>query len=59
MEKFKALSNQPVSDNEKKISAFWDEIQILNKSIETREGNKQFIFYEGPPTANGHPGIHH
>ena len=59
MGKFKALSNQSVSDNEKKVSAFWDEIQILNKSIETREGNKQFIFFEGPPTANGRPGIHH
>ncbi|NLC43211.1 MAG: isoleucine--tRNA ligase [Clostridiales bacterium] len=59
MGKFKALSNQPVNENEKKVSAFWDEIQILNKSIETREGNKQFVFYEGPPTANGRPGIHH
>jgi isoleucyl-tRNA synthetase len=59
MEKFKPLSNLPVKDNEKKVSEFWDEIQILNKSIETREGNKQFIFYEGPPTANGRPGIHH
>ena len=34
-------------------------ISLLEKSISTREGNKRFIFYEGPPTANGRPGIHH
>ncbi|HHU49350.1 MAG TPA: isoleucine--tRNA ligase [Clostridiales bacterium] len=59
MKKFKSLSSKSVSENEKQISAFWDEIRILDKSIKTREGNKPFIFYEGPPTANGHPGIHH
>jgi isoleucyl-tRNA synthetase len=59
MEKFKTLSNLSVSENEKRISAFWDEIGILKKSIELREGSKPFIFYEGPPTANGRPGIHH
>ena len=59
MEKFKPLSGRSVSENEKQVSAFWDEIKILDKSIETREGCKPFIFYEGPPTANGHPGIHH
>ena len=59
MEKFKALSNQTVSENEKEISAFWEDINILDKSIQSREGCKPFIFYEGPPTANGHPGIHH
>jgi len=59
MEKFKSLSSRPVSENEKSISAFWDEIKILDKSIELREGSKPFIFYEGPPTANGRPGIHH
>jgi isoleucyl-tRNA synthetase len=59
MEKFKALSNLTVSENEKRISEFWDEIHILDESIETREGSKPFIFYEGPPTANGRPGIHH
>ena len=52
MKKFKSLSSKSVSENEKQISAFWDEIRILDKSIKTREGNKPFIFYEGPPTAN-------
>jgi len=34
-------------------------MNILDKMIETREGNDIFVFYEGPPTANGRPGIHH
>ncbi len=59
MEKFKELSSLSISENEKQISQFWDEIDILQKSIDTREGNKPFVFYEGPPTANGRPGIHH
>ena len=59
MGKFEPLSDLPVSENEQQISKFWEEIDILDKCIETREGSKPFIFYEGPPTANGHPGIHH
>ncbi len=59
MKKFEELSNLSVSENEKKISEFWDEINILDKCVETREGNESFVFYEGPPTANGRPGIHH
>ena len=37
----------------------WKKEQIFEKSIETRAGNKPFIFFEGPPSANGLPGIHH
>lgn len=59
MAKFKELSNKPIAEREKEISNFWKEIDILNKSIENREGNQSFVFYEGPPTANGAPGIHH
>jgi len=59
MKKFEELSNLSVSENEKKISDFWDEIDILQKSVDIREGKEPFIFYEGPPTANGRPGIHH
>ena len=40
---------------EQEILKFWDTHQIFKKSIETRDKNKQFIFYEGPPTANGAP----
>ncbi len=59
MAKFKALSNEPVKDREHKISKYWEEIDLLHKSVETRDEDKPFVFYEGPPTANGRPGIHH
>lgn len=59
MSRFEDLSDLPVHENEKRIADYWDEISLLEKSISTREGNKRFIFYEGPPTANGRPGIHH
>ena len=44
---------------EKEILAFWKEQGIFAKSIAAREGRPGFTFYEGPPTANGRPGIHH
>ena len=44
---------------EERILAFWKEREIFRKSVEQREGAPQFIMYEGPPTANGAPGIHH
>jgi isoleucyl-tRNA synthetase len=59
MEKFKFLSDQPVADREKSVSEYWKEIDLLKKSIEAREDAESFIFYEGPPTANGKPGVHH
>lgn len=37
----------------------WDNSDLFHKSIELREGNPSFVFYDGPPSANGHPGIHH
>lgn len=44
---------------EEKILKFWEENKIFEKSISSRDENKPFTFYEGPPTANGKPGIHH
>ena len=44
---------------EKEILEFWKENKIFEKSISTRDEKKSFTFYEGPPTANGKPGIHH
>ena len=41
------------------ILDFWKNKSIFKKSIESKEKNKNFIFYEGPPSANGTPGIHH
>lgn len=59
MAKFKPLSEQPVAQQESAIADLWENRGILNKSVESREGQTPFIFYEGPPTANGKPGIHH
>ena len=42
-----------------KVLAEWEKIDIFHKSIDEREGCPKFIFFEGPPSANGHPGIHH
>ncbi|MFO7525882.1 MAG: isoleucine--tRNA ligase [Ignavibacteriaceae bacterium] len=44
---------------EEEILKFWQENNIFEKSISTRDKGKSFTFYEGPPTANGKPGIHH
>ena len=41
------------------VLAFWKEQRIFEKSITSREGKPGFVFYEGPPSANGMPGIHH
>ena len=44
---------------DKEILNFWKSNQVFEKSIELREGKKPFIFYEGPPSSNAKPGIHH
>ncbi|MFN8322009.1 MAG: isoleucine--tRNA ligase [Chitinophagales bacterium] len=44
---------------EKEILKWWEENKIFEKSIESRPDDKRFVFYEGPPSANGKPGIHH
>ncbi len=41
------------------VLAEWEKNDIFHKSISEREGCPQFVFFEGPPSANGHPGIHH
>ncbi len=51
--------NIDFSKLEKKILKFWKENKIFEKSVSQRSKDRQFIFYEGPPTANGKPGIHH
>ncbi len=45
--------------SEERISAFWNENNTFVRSIEQREGCPDWVFYEGPPTANGMPGVHH
>ncbi len=50
---------EKLSDMDNRISEYWDKKSIMEKSVSNREDKPQFIFYEGPPTANGKPGIHH
>jgi len=48
-----------LSEREKNILDFWKESDIFKKTLDLRKNDKEFVFYEGPPTANGRPGIHH
>ena len=57
--KFAEYSNFNLSDINKEVLKSWDENDVFHKSITTREGCPSFVFYEGPPSANGMPGIHH
>ena len=59
MKKFPEYKELNLNQVSKKISDFWKIDNSFKKSIETRSSNKRFIFFEGPPSANGMPGIHH
>ena len=59
MKRFNELSNEPVKIREQHISEYWKKIDLLHRSVEVRDPSKPYVFYEGPPTANGKPGIHH
>ncbi len=48
-----------IPEMEKRILEFWEREQIFEKSLLAAKERPQFVFYEGPPTANGRPGIHH
>ena len=59
MKKFKELSKKKVSLVEKDILEKFKKEDILNKTIENRKGCENYVFYDGPATANGMPGVHH
>lgn len=59
MAKFKPLVDSSVKDAEAEVSKYWKDINILEKTLEKGENDPSYVFYEGPPTANGNPGIHH
>lgn len=59
MTAYKTYNNLDLSQTAKDVQKFWDENSIFEKSITSREGKVPFVFYEGPPSANGLPGIHH
>ncbi|OQX75388.1 MAG: isoleucine--tRNA ligase, partial [Bacteroidetes bacterium 4484_249] len=57
--KFPEYKGLDLSQINKDILKKWNEDKTFEKSISSREGNPEFVFYEGPPSANGMPGIHH
>lgn len=57
---FKAVNPKlDVVSMEEKVLKFWTKREVFKKTIEQREGQPEYVFYEGPPTANGRPGVHH
>lgn len=57
--KFREYKGFDLSAINKEVLKYWDEDDTFHKSMSTREGKPTFVFYEGPPSANGQPGIHH
>ncbi|MGZ3865979.1 MAG: isoleucine--tRNA ligase [Bacteroidia bacterium] len=57
--KYNEYKQLNLSQTAKDILKFWEDNKIFEKSITEREGKTPFVFYEGPPSANGMPGIHH
>ena len=56
---FAEYSGLDLTKTNNEILAAWQSKDIFHRSIEEREGCPEFVFFEGPPSANGHPGIHH
>ena len=57
--KFAEHNGLNLTEVNKEVLAEWTKNDVFHKSISEREGCPQFVFFEGPPSANGHPGIHH
>ena len=59
MKKYPEYKKLDLSQISKDVLQFWEKDKTFDKSISTRDENKPWVFYEGPPSANGMPGIHH
>lgn len=57
--KFAEYTGLDLTATNNKVLAEWKKNDVFHKTIDEREGCPQFVFFEGPPSANGHPGIHH
>ena len=57
--KFEKLVNKSINEVEKQYSEQWDKNKIFEKSVDTKSKKNNYVFYDGPATANGMPGIHH
>jgi isoleucyl-tRNA synthetase len=56
---YQEFEKSPLAQSEEAISEFWRQNNIFEKSLEKPSPQGEYVFYEGPPTANGRPGIHH
>ena len=59
MKKFREYKQLNLPELSREVLAAWEQEDLFRQSVETREGHPQFLFFEGPPSANGMPGIHH
>ena len=59
MKRFPEYSNFNLSDINKEVLAKWNEASLFENTVKARKGAPSFVFFEGPPSANGMPGIHH
>ena len=59
MKKFKEYKSLNLPNDSREILDYWKKHKIFEKSVKKNSVNKPYIFYEGPPSANGMPGIHH
>lgn len=57
--KFNEQSKLDLFNVNEEVLAQWDKLDLFHRSMSEREGCPEYVFYEGPPSANGHPGIHH
>ncbi|EEI86669.1 isoleucine--tRNA ligase [Anaerococcus lactolyticus ATCC 51172] len=57
--KFEEVNSKDVKSREAKLKDYWNEIDLLGETFKTRENADEYVIYDGPPTANGKPGIHH
>ena len=57
---FKSVNSKlDVTSMEEGVLKFWKQADVFKKTVEQRQGGPEYVFYEGPPTANGKPGVHH
>ena len=57
--KFEKLEQKSINEVERMYSKQWDDNKIFEKSVDSKSKNNNYVFYDGPATANGMPGIHH
>ena len=58
-ENYKEYKQLNLTETANEIRKFWEADNTFQKSLDNRDENNSFVFYEGPPSANGVPGIHH